>query len=121
MAGHTGDANEAGKYGGLVYLPIIAENNFTAEIPEQKVDLIYLCFPNNPTGAIATKEHLKAWVDYAKSHNAIIFFDAAYEAFITDESLPHSIYEMKEQEIVRSSFALSRKMPVLQELVVRLQ
>ncbi|NES85473.1 MAG: LL-diaminopimelate aminotransferase [Moorea sp. SIO2B7] len=95
MAGHTGDANEAGEYGGLVYLPIIAENNFTAQIPEQKVDLIYLCFPNNPTGAIATKENLKAWVDYAKSHDAIIFFDAAYEAFITDESLPHSIYEIE--------------------------
>ncbi len=95
MAGHTGDANEKGEYAGLVYLPVTAENNFTAEIPSQKVDLIYLCFPNNPTGATATKKHLKAWVDYAKAHGSIIFFDAAYEAFITDPDLPHSIYEIE--------------------------
>ncbi|MGH1395672.1 MAG: LL-diaminopimelate aminotransferase [Trichormus sp.] len=94
MAGHTGNANEKGEFEGLVYLPITAENNFTAEIPSQKVDLIYLCFPNNPTGATATKEHLQAWVDYAKANNSIIFFDAAYEAYITDPSLPHSIYEI---------------------------
>jgi len=94
MAGHTGDANEKGEYGGLVYLPVTAENNFTAEIPTQKVDLIYLCFPNNPTGATATREHLQAWVDYARSHGSIIFFDAAYEAYITDPTLPHSIYEI---------------------------
>ncbi|WP_019498542.1 LL-diaminopimelate aminotransferase [Pseudanabaena sp. PCC 6802] len=95
MAGHTGDTNERGEYGGLVYLPITADNNFTAEIPSQKVDLIYLCFPNNPTGATATKEHLKAWVDYARAHGSIIFFDTAYEAFITDPNLPHSIYEIE--------------------------
>jgi len=95
MAGHTGDANDKGEYGGLVYLPITAENNFTAEIPTQKVDLIYLCFPNNPTGATATREHLQAWVDYAKANGSIIFFDAAYEAYITDPTLPHSIYEIE--------------------------
>ncbi|MCG9889832.1 MAG: LL-diaminopimelate aminotransferase [Thermosynechococcaceae cyanobacterium MS004] len=95
MAGHTGDANERGEYGGLVYLPINAANDFTAQIPTHKVDLIYLCFPNNPTGAVATKEHLQAWVSYAKAHGSIIFFDAAYEAFITDPSLPHSIYEIE--------------------------
>ena len=95
MAGHTGEANEKGEYEGFVYLPITAENNFTAQIPSQKVDLIYLCFPNNPTGATATKEHLKAWVDYARAHGSIIFFDAAYEAFITDPNLPHSIYEIE--------------------------
>jgi LL-diaminopimelate aminotransferase len=95
MAGHTGAANGKGEYQGLVYLPINADNNFTAQIPIQKVDLIYLCFPNNPTGAVATKEHLKAWVDYAKANEAIIFFDAAYEAFITDASIPHSIYEIE--------------------------
>ncbi len=95
MAGHTGSANDKGEFEGLVYLPITAENNFTAEIPTQKVDLIYLCFPNNPTGAIATKEHLKAWVDYAKAHDSIIFFDAAYEAFIIDPDIPHSIYEIE--------------------------
>ena len=95
MAGNTGTADEGGKYGGLVYMPITAENNFTAEIPSEKVDLIYLCFPNNPTGATASKEHLKAWVDYAKANDSIIFFDAAYEAFITDADLPHSIYEIE--------------------------
>ncbi|EAZ91929.1 LL-diaminopimelate aminotransferase [Crocosphaera chwakensis] len=95
MAGHTGDTNDKGEYEGLVYLPISAENNFVADIPSEKVDLIYLCFPNNPTGATATKAYLKAWVDYAKANNAIIFFDAAYEAFITDDSLPHSIYEIE--------------------------
>ncbi|MEM8832809.1 MAG: LL-diaminopimelate aminotransferase [Cyanobacteria bacterium P01_G01_bin.19] len=94
MAGHTGSANEDGKYDGLVYLPISADNDFTAQIPDEKVDLIYLCFPNNPTGATATKEHLKAWVDYAKQHGSLILFDAAYEAFITDPELPHSIYEI---------------------------
>ncbi|MEY3401996.1 MAG: hypothetical protein RLZZ86_1611 [Cyanobacteriota bacterium] len=95
MAGNTGDMNEKGEYGGLVYLPVTAENNFTAEIPSQKVDLIYLCFPNNPTGATATKEHLQAWVNYAKANGSIIFFDAAYEAFIKDPSLPHSIFEIE--------------------------
>jgi LL-diaminopimelate aminotransferase len=95
MAGHTGDMNETGEYGGLVYLPLTADNQFTAQIPSQKVDLIYLCFPNNPTGATATKAHLQAWVDYAKANGSIIFFDAAYEAFITDPELPHSIYEIE--------------------------
>ena len=95
MAGHTGEANDKGEYEGFVYLPISAGNNFTAQIPTEKVDLIYLCFPNNPTGSTATKEHLQAWVDYAKANGSIIFFDAAYEAFITDPTLPHSIYEIE--------------------------
>jgi LL-diaminopimelate aminotransferase len=95
MAGHTGEANDKGEYEGFVYLPISAENNFTAQIPTEKVDLIYLCFPNNPTGSTATKEHLQAWVNYAKAHGSIIFFDAAYEAFITEPTLPHSIYEIE--------------------------
>ncbi len=95
MAGNTGSANDKGEFEGLVYLPITAQNNFTAEIPREKVDLIYLCFPNNPTGATATREHLKAWVDYAKANGSIIFFDAAYEAYITDPDIPHSIYEIE--------------------------
>lgn len=95
MAGHTGPANDQGEYEGLVYLPINAENHFTAEIPSQKVDIIYLCFPNNPTGAVASKAHLQAWVDYARTHHSIIFFDAAYEAFIQDPEIPHSIYEIE--------------------------
>jgi LL-diaminopimelate aminotransferase len=95
MAGHTGPVNDKGEFEGLVYLPITAENNFTAELPEEKVDLIYLCFPNNPTGATASKDYLKRWVEYAKANGSIIFFDAAYEAFITDPELPHSIYEIE--------------------------
>jgi LL-diaminopimelate aminotransferase len=95
MAGATGEADEAGRYGGLSYLPITAENGFTAEIPKEKVDIIYLCFPNNPTGAVASKSQLKAWVDYACANNSLILFDAAYEAFIQNPELPHSIYEIE--------------------------
>ncbi len=95
MAGHTGFANAKGEYEGLIYLPITAENDFTAVIPSQKVDLIYLCFPNNPTGVVASKDYLKQWVDYAREHDSIILFDAAYEAFITDPEIPHSIYEIE--------------------------
>jgi LL-diaminopimelate aminotransferase len=95
MAGNTGQADDTGKYEGLVYMPISADNDFTAAIPSHKVDLIYLCFPNNPTGAVATKEHLQQWVDYALANDAIILFDAAYEAFITDPTIPHSIYEIE--------------------------
>ena len=95
MAGHTGEMNDKGEYDGFVYLPISADNGFVAEIPTEKVDLIYLCFPNNPTGATATREYLEAWVKYARSHGSIILFDAAYEAFIQDPTLPHSIYEIE--------------------------
>jgi len=95
MAGRTGEADDAGRYGGLTYLPITADNGFTAEIPAEPVDLIYLCFPNNPTGAVASKAQLQQWVDYARAHGALILFDAAYEAFIQDPELPHSIYEIE--------------------------
>jgi LL-diaminopimelate aminotransferase len=94
MAGNTGPALPTGGYDNIVYLPLTAENGFTAAIPSRKVDLIYLCFPNNPTGATATKEHLQHWVQYALQHGSIILYDAAYEAFITDPSLPHSIFEI---------------------------
>jgi LL-diaminopimelate aminotransferase len=95
MIGRTGEANEQGYYKGLVYMPCTEANGFNPAFPDQEVDIIYLCFPNNPTGAVATKEQLKGWVDYALKHNAIIFFDAAYEAFITDPAIPHSIYEIE--------------------------
>lgn len=94
MAGRTGN-NVDGRYEGFVYLDSTPENGYVPSIPEEKVDLIYLCFPNNPTGATATREQLKAWVDYAKECGAIILFDAAYVAFIRDESLPQSIYEIE--------------------------
>jgi len=94
MAGHTGPADEQGRFGKLIYLPCTAENNFTPELPREKCDIIYLCYPNNPTGAVATRATLTRWVDYATANNAILFFDAAYEAYITDPSIPHSIYEI---------------------------
>lgn len=95
MIGNTGEADESGAYEGLVYMPCTAENNFVPAIPEQKVDLIYLCYPNNPTGATATREQLKAWVDYANKHQSIILYDAAYEAFVQDSNVPRSIYEIE--------------------------
>ena len=95
MTGRTGEANSLGEYKGLSYIPINSENGFEAAIPKEKYDLIYLCFPNNPTGAVATKEQLVSWVKYAKENNSLILFDAAYEAFITDESIPHSIFEIE--------------------------
>ncbi|MCX8091671.1 MAG: LL-diaminopimelate aminotransferase [Verrucomicrobiae bacterium] len=94
MAGHTGPANAAGAYAGLVYLPCRPANGFVPEPPKRHVDLIYLCSPNNPTGAVATREQLEAWVRYALEHRAVILFDAAYEAYIRDPALPHSIYEI---------------------------
>ncbi len=94
MAGHTGEANEAGAYAGLVYLEGNEGNGFVPEVPKEKVDVIYLCFPNNPTGAVATREQLTQWVEYARANEAIILFDAAYEAYISDPALPHSIYEI---------------------------
>jgi LL-diaminopimelate aminotransferase len=94
MAGHTGAGSETGLYEGLVYLPCTAENAFVAAVPQEKADLIYLCYPNNPTGATATREQLAAWVGYALANDAVILFDAAYEAYITDPAIPHSIYEI---------------------------
>ncbi len=94
MAGRTGVASE-GRYTGLTYLDGTRENGFIPELPRESVDLIYLCFPNNPTGATATKAQLKQWVDYAREHKALILFDAAYEAFVQDPQLPRSIYEIE--------------------------
>ena len=90
----TGKSDDAGRYDGIVYLPCTPENGFCPAPPKQTVDLIYLCYPNNPTGAVATRDALAAWVAYAKANKAIILFDAAYEAFISDPAIPHSIYEI---------------------------
>ncbi|MDH3394473.1 MAG: LL-diaminopimelate aminotransferase, partial [Desulfobulbaceae bacterium] len=95
MVGRSGEADAKGYYEGLVYMPCTAENDFAPAYPAEKVDLIYLCYPNNPTGTVATKEQLKGWVDYARKNDAIILFDAAYEAFITEPGIPHSIYEIE--------------------------
>ncbi len=94
MAGHTGPADASGRYAGLVYLPVTADNDFVPELPRQRVDLIYLCYPNNPTGVAATRETLKRWVEYAQRNGSVILYDAAYEAYITDPEIPHSIYEI---------------------------
>ncbi len=94
MAGRTGAYNkERENFDGVIYMPCTAENQFVPEFPEEAPDVIYLCFPNNPTGAAATKGQLQGWVDYANKNGALIIFDAAYEAYITQEELPHSIYE----------------------------
>ncbi len=109
MAGRTGTFEDP-RYKGLVYLDCTKENNFVPTLPKEKVDLIYLCFPNNPTGTTITKKELKTWVDYARENKSLILFDAAYEGFIRDESLPKSIYEIegaKEVAIEFRSFSKS--------------
>jgi len=95
MAGRTGPADEEGRYEGLVYLPCTAENDFMPPLPEGHVDLIYLCSPNNPTGAVMTGEALAEWVEYARRERAVILFDAAYEGYIADPEIPHSIFEVE--------------------------
>ncbi len=104
MAGNTGDADEKGAYAGLVYLPCNAANGFVADLPKERIDLVYLCFPNNPTGAVATRAQLEAWVKYAKENDAIIFFDAAYQAFVQDASVPKSIFEIEGAKDVAIEF-----------------
>jgi len=107
MAGRTGaSAGTAGRstYGKIIYMPCSAENDFVPGPPSQDVDLIYLCFPNNPTGAVAIAGELKKWVEYAKKHKAVIFFDAAYEAYISDADIPHSIYEIEGAKDVAVEF-----------------
>lgn len=95
MGGRTGLINESGYYEGLVYMPCTAENNFTPQIPKEKVDIIYLCYPNNPTGTTVSKQELKKWVDYARANKSIILYDAAYEAYISEKEVPHSIFEIE--------------------------
>jgi len=95
MAGRTGKMQDDGYFEGIIYMPCTEDNNFIPDIPREKADIIYLCFPNNPTGATASKEDLKKWVDYAASGNSVILYDSAYEAYIQDDKIPHSIYEIE--------------------------
>lgn len=96
MAGRAGDYDEAAeKWTKITYMPTTAENGFCPALPDEPVDVIYLCSPNNPTGTVLNAEQLKTWVDYANEHDAIIMFDAAYERFITEPGIPHSIYEIE--------------------------
>jgi LL-diaminopimelate aminotransferase len=96
MAGRSGPARKDGSYEGILYLPCTAENGFVPDPPAEHADLVYLCFPNNPTGAVASREQLSRWVDYAREHEALLLFDAAYEAYISDPDVPHSIFEIPE-------------------------
>jgi len=95
MAGNTGEADASGRFEGLVYLPCTAENGFVPALPEEKVDLVYLCYPNNPTGTVATREQLEKWVAWAKANDAIILYDAAYEAYVQGSEVPKSIFEIE--------------------------
>lgn len=104
MAGKTGVCQSNGYYEGIIYMPCTAQNHFIPELPIETPDLIFLCFPNNPTGAVASKEELKKWVDYALKNKSIILYDAAYEAFITDNTIPHSIYEIEGAKKVALEF-----------------
>ena len=104
MGGRAGEPTASGEWTNLVYLSCNAENNFVPALPTEKVDLVYLCYPNNPTGTTLTKEEMTVWVEYAKANNVILLFDAAYEAFITEENVPHSIYEIEGAKDVAIEF-----------------
>ena len=95
MIGRAGELGDDGKWSNVTYMPCTAENNFTPALPDKRVDVIYLCYPNNPTGTVITRDELRKWVNYAIKNDALIFYDAAYEAYIQDEDIPHSIYEIK--------------------------
>jgi LL-diaminopimelate aminotransferase len=104
MAGRSGPADDSGRYAGFVYLPCTAANEFQPPLPDRPVDLIYLCYPNNPTGAVMTRESLRRWVDYARTHASVILYDAAYEAYIRAPEIPHSIFEIEGARAVAIEF-----------------
>ena len=104
MGGRAGEPTASGEWTNLVYLSCNADNNFVPALPTVKVDLVYLCYPNNPTGTTLTKEQLTVWVKYARANDVVILFDAAYEAFITEENVPHSIYEIEGAKDVAIEF-----------------
>ena len=110
MAGRTGEMKDDGMYEGLTYLKCNAENGFIPELPEETVDIIYLCYPNNPTGTTLTYDQLKVFVDYAKENKSLILFDAAYECFITEDDVPHTIYEIEGAKEVAIEFRSFSKM-----------
>lgn len=104
MAGRAGEPSATGEWTNLVYLSCNAENNFVPQLPTEKVDIVYLCYPNNPTGTTLTKKQLTVWVEYAKANKVVLLFDAAYEAFITEDNVPHSIYEIEGAQEVAIEF-----------------
>ena len=105
MAGRTGEYDQTtGKFDNIIYIPVSSDNNFIPELPKEVPDMIYLCFPNNPTGTVLSKEELTKWVKYAQENKSIILFDSAYEAFITEQNIPHSIYEIEGAKEVAIEF-----------------
>lgn len=104
MAGRSGFPDESGRYSGIVYMPCTEQNGFVPELPTERVDIIYLCYPNNPTGATISHAGLQRWVQFARETRAVILFDAAYEAYIRDDSLPHSIFEIEGADEVAVEF-----------------
>ena len=104
MSGRAGNIESGGKWSNVVYIPCLAENDFIPELPSRRVDILYLCYPNNPTGTTLTKDELKRWVNYALANDTLILFDAAYEAYIQDPDIPHSIYEIKGAKKVAIEF-----------------
>ena len=103
MIGRAGEMKD-GRWSNVIYMPCTAENNFIPQIPDRRVDIIYLCYPNNPTGTVISKEELRKWVNYALKNDTLIFYDAAYEAYIQDPDIPHSIYEIKGAKKVAIEF-----------------
>ena len=103
MCGRAGIL-EDGRWSNVVYLPCLSENNFVPEIPDRRIDILYLCYPNNPTGTVISKAELKKWVNYALENDTLILYDAAYEAYIQDPDIPHSIYEIKGAKKVAIEF-----------------
>ncbi len=104
MAGRTGQIQKNGYYENLIYMPCTADNDFIPEIPSQKIDIVFLCYPNNPTGTTVSKSELKKWIDYALQNNTVILYDAAYEAYISEKDIPHSIYEIEGAKEVAIEF-----------------
>lgn len=104
MGGRAGSVDKGGRWSRIIYIPCVSENNFVPSLPDQRPDVLYLCFPNNPTGTVLTSEQLKQWVDYALENDILILFDSAYEAFVRQDGIPHSIYEIEGAERVAIEF-----------------
>ncbi len=122
MAGRTGTYDaQTETWSNVIYMPSTADNGFVPELPKEVPDMIYLCLPNNPTGTTLKKEQLQVWVDYANKNGSVIIFDAAYEAYISEADVPHSIYGVTVQRHVPSSLEASQRTPALQACVLASQ
>ena len=110
-----------GRWSNVTYMPCTSENNFIPAIPDKRIDIVYLCYPNNPTGTTLTKAELKKWVDYALANDTLILFDAAYEAYIQETDVPHSIYEIKGAKKCAIEFRSFSKRQVLRAYAVDTQ